>query len=323
MITKYIGQKPTVESMNEILQAAKNEIKAGREYAFRPINLGGWTGTGKSNLAECFAEQVQDLGFNYIQITPNAGWRDLYAAFAKVKSEDEKGRISPIPYVIFWDEFHSQKIGLDIMKALTTKVEESHVITRQGFNFPYFPTAHCHIFASNFSLDQAMKRRCRNFTLTTYTPSEMHALAELMLCRRHGLTLGGEALEALLSRTKPLAGDLEEVCAPLVNRAKAEGIKKLSAQTVTEVLKRQGFFPQGLRREDMIILTELKTGSKPVNILKFKVQDEKKKATQERVDWLCSIGLSEPARNGYCLSKVGVEYLRKIADAQKAAKGKK
>lgn len=324
MITKYIGQAGAVETLNEVLKAAKAKHSKNEPFPFRPVNLGGWTGTGKSHLAARFADELKELGYNYLEVTPNAGWRDLYRVFQQIISQDEEnGAITPIPYVIFWDEFQAQKIALDILKALMTKVDEPHTIRRQGFDFHYDPTAHIHIFASNMTLDKAMQRRCLNLSLTQYSRPEMRQLATLKM-KMKGLELNDEAMEALLDRVKPLAGDLEEVTTPLVNRAFGEGKKKLGGAEVTEVLKKQGYFPKGLRRSDIAIINHLaKEGPTTAAVLKFKVQDEKKRDTQEKIDWLCSNDLLLPVRGGFALSKGGKAYAEAIIAAQKKAKASK
>lgn len=324
MITSYIGQAGAVATLNEVLAAHKKTMEKKEKYAFRPVNLGGYTGTGKSNLARVFAAQLEHVGFNYLEVTPKAGMRDLYEVFGKIKSEDDNGNISAIPHVIFWDELQSQSSStFDLLKALTTKVEECHTITRQGFNFHFDPTNHIHIFASNRAIDKAMERRCLNVKLTTYTPAEMQRLAEMMLTKKHGVHLSDAAMQILLSRTKPLAGDLEELVSPIVNRAKATGKNKLDADAITDVLKKQGYFPKGLRRPDMAIVNQLINGAATSAVLKFKCQDDKKKDTQERVDWLCSLGLVDPVRGGFSLSKLGVKYAEEIIAAQKASKAAK
>lgn len=327
MITKYIGQKNAVEALNEELKAFENSEKNGEHYVFRPKAFLGHTGTGKSNLANVFADQLAHKGFNYIEIPINAGWRDIYDVFAKIQSEDEEsGEITAIPHVIFMDEVQSQKDDIvDLWKALTTKVTERKVIRRQGRNFLYDPTCHQWLLATNQTIDSAAERRCMDIQVTTYAPNEMRELAELMLCKKHGLKLGDAAFNALLSRCKPLAGDLEKVTGPLVTRAKAEDSAVLSEASVTDVMIKQGFFVGGLRKPDVAILSALTTGAKPVAVLRFTkgVGDDKKSMTQAKVDYLCSAGLVEPVRNAFGLSKAGIEYVKKLAQTQKAKKSAK
>lgn len=323
MITKYIGQTPIIASLNEMLQGYEKEKAAKKDFAWRPIFLGGWTGTGKSALARALSEQLQKFSFNYIEVPINAGMRDLYSVFGKICAEDGEGNISAIPHIVLWDEFQSQKKETcDIFKAMTTEVEKVHTVRRQGFNFHFDPFNHIHILASNNIPDKAVLRRCRNFVCTTYTPAEMARMATLFLSR-HEITLDDSGMEALLSRCKPLAGDLEELVSPLVSRSKASGKHKLNGEIVTDVLRSQGYFPKGLRRADISIINQLVNGPATSAVLKFKCQDDKKKDTQERVDYLGSIGLVEPVRGGHKLTKNGFTYADEIVKAQKAARAAK
>lgn len=324
-ITNYIGQTPVVEAINEALKGFDNARKAKQEYVWRPFNFGGWTGTGKSNLARALSNVLRDAGFNYIEVPPNAGLRDLYTVFNKIASVDTKTRqASAIPFVIFWDEYQSQKKETnDIFKTLTTEVTVANTITRQGQVFHYDPTKHINILASNCAIDKALMRRCRNFQLTTYTKAEMARLIELMICKKHNITLDDAGVQVIVSRCKPLAGDIEEVSSAIVSRAKADGVKKMPSKLVEEVLVKQGFFPRGLRRSEMVILNQLVSGPATAAVLKFRVQDDKKKDTQERIDWLCSNNLTLPVRGGFALSKEGQEYVKMIAEKQKAMRAAK
>ena len=323
-ITSYIGQANIVSELNEIFQAYENDSKKGEPYPWRPINLQGWTGSGKTYLGKAIVEQVKSAGFNYQFLAPNAGYRDLYSLFDKIASYDEESeKVSSIPSVILVDEAHSQKILLDIWLALTADVEKVNTIWRQGRCFHFDPINHIWIFASNRSVNKALSRRCRNFQLVENTGAEMKRLASLMIEKEKGIALPDEAMDALVSRLKPFPGDLEEVMSPLVTRAKAENLKKLNAATVTEVLRSKGFFKMGLRRADVAIVRELAKG-KPLtaNVLRFDCADDKKRDTQERIDWLASRKLVMPVRNGFALSKVGVTYAQELIAANKKAKGK-
>lgn len=324
MITKYIGQIAAVATLNEELSARANAVKNGEKYVNRPIFFGGWTGTGKSNLARAFTDQLEHQGYNYYEVPQNSGWTELAKMAEKIASFDEEtNAVSSIPYVIFWDEMHSQKIGLDLMKALTTKVDQAHTISRNGRLYHYDPCNHIHIFASNRKIDDAMRRRCKNLETTTYTKSEMTRLAELMITKKHGIEMTDEAVETIIGRVKPLAGDLEELAHSIATRAKAIDTKKIDGGIALDVARKQGYFPLGLRRADVAIVNRLAEGVATSAVLKFKSADEKKKDTQERIDWLCAIGLSSPVRGGFSLTKAGLKYVENIAELQKAARAAK
>ncbi len=325
MITKYIGQKPIVASLNEELKAMENAEKAGIPFAHCPKLFGGWTGSGKSFLARAYAAQLESRGYNYIEVPPKAGWKDVYSIFDKIRQIDEDGNFSCSPYVIFWDEMQGQNSDIiQLLKAMIQEWNKCHTVTRQGCIFPYDPFYHCHIFASNNDIDPALTRRANSYTLTESTPDEMREMAELIICRAHGLKMGDAAFEALLSRCKPFPGDLQEVSRPLFIRSQALGTTVISADTVTEVLRSKGFFPMGLRRPDMAIVNALATkGIQPTKVLRFAAKDDKPNDTQKKVDWLINAGLVIPARNGYTLSDKGADYAKKIIAAQKKAAAKK
>ncbi len=323
-IETYIGQGHIVTEVNETFEAFKHDKAKGIPYAWRPINLQGWTGSGKTYLGKAIVEQVKKAGFNYHFLTPNAGWRDLYRLFEAIASFDEESeKVSAIPSVILVDEAHAQKLLLALWLALTADVEKVNTIFRQGRCFHFNPFEHIWIFASNRSVDRALSRRCRNYQLTENTPSEMRRLASLMIEKEKGIALPDEAMDALVSRLKPFPGDLEEVMSPLVTRAKANDLKKLSGDVVTEVLRSKGFFKKGLRRADVAIIRELAKG-KPLTaaVLRFDCADDKKRDTQERIDWLASQKLVTPVRNGFALSKDGIKYAEELIAATKAAKAK-
>jgi len=165
-----------------------------------------------------------------------------------------------------------------------------------------------------------MQRRCRSFITGAYKRNEMEKIAELFLARED-VALTEDGMNALLDRVKPFPGDLEEVVGPIVNRAKAKDIRKLKGDDVTELLRSKGFFPKGLRREDITILnTIVKEKHVTADVLRFKVRDEKKKSTLDRVNWLASEGMVEPVRGGWQLAKGGADYMEMIATKQKAAK---
>lgn len=324
MIQKYIGQIASVATLNETLAARKNTIAKGERYNNRPIFFGGFTGTGKSNLAKAFTSELAEQGFNLYEMPQNSGWGELSKMAEKVSSFDEAtGRCSAIPHVIFWDEFHSQKIGNDLIKSLMTKVDEEHTIFRNGKLYHYDPANHIHIFASNRKIDPALQRRCLNLTLTTYTPAEMARLVDLFLTKKHGLTVTDEAIKTIIGRVKPLAGDLEELSYAIANRAQAENVKKIDDTLALDVAKKQFFLPGGLRKPDWEIMKRLAEGVATVAVLKFKSADDKKKDTQERVDYLCSSELALPVRGGYALTKKGADYVEKIQELQKAKIAKK
>lgn len=325
MITNYIGQKGIVDAINEELKAYENAQRDGKPFAHCPKLFGGWTGAGKSFLARAYAKALAKYGYNYIEVPPKAGRKDIYSIFDKIRTIDEFGNFSCIPFVILWDETQGQ--GKDIIQLLKAMIQEwnkVHSVTRQGCVFPYDPFNHVHIFASNNDLDAALVRRCNSYTLTESSPAEMAKLAEEMICKQYGLKMGDAAMESLLSRCKPFPGDLQEVARPLAIRAQAEGKNILSADTVTEVLRSKGFFPLGLRRPDMAIINALATkGIQPTKVLRFAAKDDKPNDTQKKVDWLINAGLVLPARNGYTLTDKGGDYAKKIMDAQKKSKAAK
>jgi len=323
-IRAYIGQPNAVAKLNAVLAAIIAQREEKKEYAVRPVRFGGFTGCGKSNLASAFARQLAELGYNYIEVAPNAGWKDLYAVFNKITSRNsETGAISAIPFVIFWDEFHGQKIALDILKAMMTKVGEVHSIRRQGFDFLYDPFNHVHIFASNFPLDKAMNRRCDSIELTDYTPGELKEIGAKYMLAPKGLTLTPDAWEIVVSRCKPYPGELEELLSPIVTHALGNRLKTVPAATVEQMLISNGFFKGGLRARELTLLNAMRKQPQTIAFLKQEVADEKKKSTAETVDWLCYSKLVMPVRNGFTLSEKGINYLKAIAERQQAARAAK
>lgn len=317
-ITKYIGQTAAVATLNELLSARENTIAKSEVYKNRPILFGGYTGTGKSNLAQSLAECLKDAGFNYYEMPQNSGWGELSKMAEKISSFDEaSGKCSAVPHIVVWEEFHGQKVGLDLLLGLTTKVDEEHTIFRNGKLYHYDPANHIHIFCTNRKINEAMKRRCISLTMTTYTVAEMARLTALFL-GKHNLVATDEAVKTIIGRVKPLAGELEELVFAISNRAKAENVKKIDDTLALDVAKKQFYLPGGLRKPDWEIMKRLGEGVATVAVLKVKSADDKKKDAQERVDYLCACEMAMPVRGGFGLTKKGAAYVEQIVALQKA-----
>lgn len=324
-IVNYIGQTALITELNEVFQAYKNETEKKNPFNWRPFNFTGWTGSGKTTLAKVVGRVISEgTEMNVHFLTPNAGLRDIYEVFSKLVSVDENGNVSAIPGIVIVDEAHAQKQLLPLFLTLTGDDKTVETIWRQGRCLHFNPYSHLWIFASNRSVDKALARRCRNLSVTENTPSEMKRLASLMIEKGEGIQLTDCALEALVERLKPFPGDLKEVISPLVMKAKAGKLKKLTGEIVSETLKSKGFFKGGLRKPDIAIIKELAKG-KPLtaSVLRFDCQDDKKRDTQERIDWLAAQKLVMPVRNGFALSKLGIEYAKELSAKQKAAKAAK
>lgn len=310
LIEKVIGQSEVKQYLNEIIAAKNFADKAKELFTFAPLYFSGLTGTGKSHFAEIFANVLGDAGFNFHPFPVQAGWRFFSNLAAKACSVDEEsGLASAIPSIFFVDEAHEHS-PIEEMVKLITGTKHERLFERNGTKFFHDPTQHVWIFASNEELDPAQKRRCMEVPFTTYKRAEKIALLRAMSRK----AINDEAAEYFEGRTKPMAGDIQNLC----NRLNLQLVNKVDIQTAKLVVKHMGLHPLGLVRKDLLLMVRMGADSRPtpIDALRAKAGDVKTSATRARLGWLMALELCEVRKGGYGLTKKGSKYLIDLAGAQ-------
>lgn len=316
LITKFIGQSSVVQSLNEILSARKHAEENGKTFFYRPLLFSGLTGLGKTELSGRYAEC---LGVQILVLPANAGWTEFSKLAGKLASvNEETGEWTGIPSVILIDEAHSQKVLADIIKVLFNDGKGRNTISRNGTMYYYDSSVHQVIFASNRTLDAAISGRCYKLQLSPYTKAEKKKLISLMMAD-NGQTITDDALEVLESRVKPTGREIKDMVYPFSLSCKTE----INADDALNKAKDKGFFRLGLRAIDLKIMLRLAEGATTTSVLKYVAQDDKKRDSQEKIDWLIALDLVQETRGGFALTSAGKAYLDNLNQEQKAAKAAK
>lgn len=319
-ITKFIGQTEVVAELNDIIQARENDLKengGNPTRPLRPLLFKGLTGTGKTELSDVLAQAME--GMNFAELPVASGWNEFGKLRNQTASFDrDKGVFSAIPSVILIDEAHTQRTLADVIKVLYNDKGGPKTISRNGSSFFYDPLWHQVIFASNRTLDAAIEGRCYKLHLRPANKGEKIRLIK-HFAEKAGVHFSDEAVELLEGRVKPTPREIKDIVYPF---SLFPG--KYDAKVTLQKCLDKKFFPMGLRQIDLAILKKIgELRAAPVNVLRTIAQDDKKKDTQDKVDWIVALGLLKECREGYALTKEGAEYLHKIIEAQKAAKAAK
>jgi hypothetical protein len=99
--------------------------------------------------------------------------------------------------------------------------------------------------------------------------------------------------------------------------------EEITAEIALNKAKEKGFFRLGLRPLDVKILLRVAEGKATTAVLKHVAQDDKKRDTQDKVDWLIALDLIGEVRGGFSLTKEGNKYLEVLKSEQMAARAKK
>lgn len=308
LINKFIGQTAAKETLNEILTAREYARKNKEPFIFPPLYFTGLSGVGKTELALKYVEALKDENFKFEEVPVKAGWRyfDQLAA-----------RVAEVPAVIFLDEAQEPS-PIEEMLKLILNVKEPRTFTRNDTTFSANPSNHSWILASNEEIDPALKRRCVEVAFTTYTQDEKKQLLKIM-CNKD---LPAETVDYLEARTKPMAGDIDNLC----KRLNLQPVDKISLKLAKTIVQNIGLFPQGLVKKDLELLMRMhRAGEKPTPIdnLKAVIGDVKTSATRGRLGWLAAIELAEIRKGGYALTKGGIAYLKNLQAEQAKMKAKK
>ena len=306
---ELIGQSEAKEILNGMLAKKEYSEKRGESYQFQPLIFKGLTGLGKTEMAERLAKT---LNLPMVEVPPNAGWtfwREMSNATASI--DNERGTATAIPSVIFFDETHSQKILMDVMKIQYGN-DEAHLLERNGTKNFFDPFNHLVIFASNQKLDTAIERRARSLQLVPYSKAEKKQLLSLF-AKKHGQTIEADALEFLESRVKPTAGEIKNLCKCLSDVC-ADVLTLEHAETTCKL---NGYFTYGLNKIDLQILMRLEKGIATAAVLKFLAMADKKRDVQILIDWLIALNLVQSSvKSGFMLTDAGHKYLSDIREKQ-------
>jgi len=318
-ITQFIGQVAAIAKLNEIIDAFNYYTKKGDSYPFDPIFLLGPTGAGKTTLASVFAEHT---GFQFLELPPNAGWREFAKVAAKMASWNEDGSFSAIPTCLFIDEFGSQKVLRDVLKKITEK-EYKCVIERNGVKFPIDPYNIIIMIATDQEIERSQKRRCVNVTMGPVTNKEAQELYSAILRRiAPSKSVHKDALQYLADRTKPFPGDIKQVCMGLKNQT----TNAIDLKVAKHVMQVEGLSKGGLDRQDRATLKRVASDARgtSMDVLQSlpEISDVKSSTTRKRLGWLQVLGLVDKNGHGYIATKACVQYLADLALAQKNARAK-
>ncbi len=266
-----------------------------------------------------FAEALKDEGFRFEEVPIHAGWRYFASLAEHVCSIDNtNGLAEAIPAVIFIDEAHHPS-PIEEMFKLLINIKHPKLFERNGTRYYADPHSHAYAFASNEEVDPALKRRCLEIPFTSYDEEEKKQLIKTM-CEK---SINEQAIDYVESRTKPVAGEIEQVA----RRLNLQPIDRINIDIAKKVIKNMGLFPGGLVRRDLELMLRMAHDVRPTRIdtLKSKIGDIKTSATRNRLGWLQALELCETKRGGYILTKQGVTYLEDLDKQQqiKPLKNKK
>lgn len=320
-LANYIGQKQAVARLNQIATAANNAKKAGERFYFPVIKLGGLTGLGKSELAECFADCFQK---QFVEMPIGAGWTWLSQTAKTVTSQDdERGTVSAIPATIYVDEAHSQKTLANALKKLIEK--DVSTFERNGTKWHTDMSEHLWIFASNEMLDKALERRCEvQIELSPYTCAEKKQLLAFFLSH-NGTEASEETIAYLETRAKPTAAD----CKMIAKNASFFAGSFREVATARKLVEQMGRFHCGLDRGEIRGLEFLEV-NKTANASALRHRMGYTGATGEKkvrdsMGFLaCSGFVDQISVSSFMIANDGKKYLTKlrsdIASAKQAAK---
>ena len=315
-LEKIIGQPEVKFMLNRILAKKNDADKKGEPFRFPPLFLSGLTGLGKSHFADAVAEALKEAGFQYFALPVKAGWRYFDTLAAKTCTFDDNDIPVAMPAVMFVDEAQEPS-PIEEMVKLITGTNEPRLFERNGTKFFHDPTQHLWIFASNEEIDPAQKRRCLEIPFSPYNKGEKKQLLTAMSAK----PIDADALEYLESRTKPTAGDIENLCKHL----NLEIVDRITLDVAKSVTKHIGLFSQGLVKKDLMLMQRMYADKRPVPIdaLKAKLGDVKTTATRGRLGWLQALELVEAIKGGFTLTNKGTNYVKALVELQQAAKAKR
>lgn len=316
---RIIGQAHIVRSLNNEIDCANYALSKGEKFYFRPKLMAGPAGTGKGTIVEAFAE-VCFAGEQYKVFPPKGGIGDFKELQGAINSVDED-LVSPIPAVVFYDEFHDTNTIIEnVVKLLINKPVGTVRRTGATFHHNQGIDAHKIFFASNEIVDKAIVSRCETYETAYYTQAEIEKHIKTFLKK----DITQEAFDYTVSRMKPIGRDIQAV----VEKLDKQPADSLTIDNAREVVGANGFGlnPGGIERKDMRLMKRLCEGAATLDVLRWAVGDQLKKQTKERADWLQHLDFIAPAaHSGFALTKKGVKYYDETMEklrAQKAEKAK-
>ncbi|NJO61924.1 MAG: hypothetical protein HC836_27890 [Richelia sp. RM2_1_2] len=326
----YIGQSATILYLSKVLLAAAQN----KRHVFRPLFFSGFAGLGKTHLASLVARVGIERGIfspvrvcgaeeTMLSIPPSI----TTSAFASLWNREvapmcERGERC----VVFFDEASSlNKMMRQLLKKMLER-ETAFVQLTEDLVIKVDRKLVLFLFASNESCnDTALFGPCsrtEEVKLEPYTEAERAELIE-MKAKKIGFSIEPDALSYLSGRVLGNGRSVETLVDGLVLDYKGEEISLTKAKIF---VKTQGYFPLGLRRDDVRLLQYLgkHKGGYQVQEIQSHLGGISLAAARYAVQWLAGLGLCATSGAGKkVLTEAGRAYLSELAIAQQACKGRK
>lgn len=313
----YIGNRDVTLHLATIVEHRLANPNAELACQF----FGGLAGSGKTELARACAKALAPAGFEFIEIDNSTTLPVFMQTWANCIEGKE--------VVIFIDEVHNlkNKKVIDVIKRLTELGGDFMRDVRVGESFfTADKRKQWWIAASNMeAIDQALfghTGRFNNLTLQPLLPAEAMTLF-LQMSEAKDLKVHKEAAELLIDRCFPNGRSIRNLVRDLSTYIK-DG--RVTIEAARELIQRTKRFPMGLIAQDVKVLFAMKDDprGKQVGELAAQCGGESPKVMQERLRELTGLALVQTNTGGRkALTEKGVEYVQKVAEAQKRAKARK
>lgn len=316
----WIGQADVIRNLNKVVSA----ILKDANVPLQPLFLEGFAGLGKTSLAKLIAEVLQPHGFSFVEIPSSI----TLPAFLQLWGNLIEGK----KVVVFVDEcaqiVKNKKVANLLKRVLETQRNVMPIAHDSG-HITANPFQHFWIFASNEEpKDSALfgpSSRTKSLLLQPYTPEETQAIIA-QKADKWGFKIDKDAIEYLSGRVmnngRAISSLVEDDL--LLHATLSEG--KISLEVAKAIVQETKRFPLGLRGVDIKTLQCLSNEprGRQVAELAMLCGGEDPKTTGDRLRALAGLGLVQTTANGRkAMTDKGAQYVRELAEAQKAAKAAK
>lgn len=311
---KYIGQKPVINELSMVC----NAVAEGRHIPHQPFFLDGDAGLGKTFLSDLFASELGRASGGEVK-TVEINSATSITDFCGKWIDHIEGRRA----VIKIDEAHAlSKKMKNFLKPILETNRSVKVIPYEDFRFTSNPYEHQWIAMSNEEpRDPALfgpTGRFRTLSLTWYSPADMKAMIKQKVERWQGkLKIDDAAIDYLITRCVPNARSISQLvegdCLLIGGHIKLADAKELCVKN--------GYFPRGLRREDIQALQFIGRDDKGRQVNEVAACVGKSPQTASyHLQVLAGYGFVVTQSGKKFLTSQGKQYLTDIVEAQKKAK---
>jgi Holliday junction resolvasome RuvABC ATP-dependent DNA helicase subunit len=311
----YIGQKEAVAYSTEVC----NAIAEGRNIPLQPVVFTGHAGNGKTYFAELMANEIARASagkFRFYSINAAISIPDFVSFWV----DNMEGKQA----VVFIDEGHQiRKNMANFIKPLLETNRSIKQVRYADYVLTSNPFEHYWMVATNEEpKDTALfgpTGRFQSIMFHPYSPTEVKKLMEQKLAKWPGkLKIDDKALDFLVTRCVPNARAVSQLIEGDCLRIGG----KFGMAEVKALCERFGYFPLGLRREDIKTLTFVGRDDKgrQVNEIAAAIGGEDARTTSYRLQILAGYNFISTQAGKKVLTADGKRYLLDLAELQKKAK---